>query len=203
MRDRAHPLDAYDDVDFKSRYRLRRATVMDIIDVITDDIQSGHDGRNQDLTPTLKTLLALRFYATGSFQTVAGDLHGVSTSAAHNAIHDVSRAIAGRKGNYIFMPRRENLARLKRDFFAVDQFPHVIGAIDCTHIRIKNPDALNGARYMNRKGFYSLNVQVMCDANMRITNIVARWPGSSHDSRILQNSRLSDTLTLLRRDMTI
>ncbi len=66
VRDRAHPLDAYDDVDFKSRYRLRRATVMDINDVIRDDIQSGHDGRNQDLTPTFKTLLVLRFYATGS-----------------------------------------------------------------------------------------------------------------------------------------
>ncbi len=63
---------------------------MDIIDVIRDKIQSGHDGRNRDLTPTLQFLLALRSYATGSFQTVSGNLYGVSMSAAHNAIHDIS-----------------------------------------------------------------------------------------------------------------
>ena len=31
-----------------------------------------------------------------------------------------------------------------------------------------------------------------------ITNIVARWPGSTHDSRILSNSRLLQTLRRLR-----
>ncbi len=38
-------------------YQLGRARVMNIIDIIRDEIQSGHDGRNQDLTPTFKTLL--------------------------------------------------------------------------------------------------------------------------------------------------
>lgn len=30
----------------------------------------------------------------------------------------------------------------------------------------------------------------MCDANLKITNIVARWPGSAHDSNSLRNSRI-------------
>lgn len=33
-----------------------------------------------------------------------------------------------------------------------------------------------------------MNVQVICDADMYITNIVARWPGSTHDSHIFNNS---------------
>ena len=41
-----------------------------------------------------------------------------------------------------------------------------------------------------RKGRYSINVQLICDSNGRITNVVARWPGSTHDSRILQASRV-------------
>lgn len=44
--------------------------------------------------------------------------------------------------------------------------------------------------YRNRKGFFSINVQTMCDANLKITNIVARWQGSSHDSTILRNSKI-------------
>lgn len=35
-----------------------------------------------------------------------------------------------------------------------------------------------------------MNVQTVADANARILNIVAHWPGSTHDSIIFQNSRL-------------
>jgi hypothetical protein len=38
-------------------------------------------------------------------------------------------------------------------------FPDVIGAIDCTHIKIADP-TVNEEEYVNRKGFHSINVQV-------------------------------------------
>lgn len=48
----------------------------------------------------------------------------------------------------------------------------------------------NPELYRNRQGFFSINVQTTCDASLKITNIVARWPGSAHDSNILRNSRI-------------
>lgn len=33
-------------------------------------------------------------------------------------------------------------------------------------------------------------MQAVCSQDLKFTNIVARWPGSVHDSRIFQNSRL-------------
>jgi hypothetical protein len=42
--------------------------------------------------------------------------------------------------------------------------------------------------YRNRKGYFSINVQTMCAANLRIMDIVARWPGSAHDRTIFNNS---------------
>ncbi len=75
-------MDADDEVDFSRRYwPLRRETATDIIYLISDDIKSGHYGRNQDFTPTPRTRMSLCFYATGISQTVFGIL-------------DVSRAIA-------------------------------------------------------------------------------------------------------------
>lgn len=53
---------------------------------------------------------------------------------------------------------------------------------------------IEGGRFINRKGFFALNVQMITDAKMVVINIVARWPGSTHDSRIFANSRLNDYL---------
>lgn len=33
-------------------------------------------------------------------------------------------------------------------------------------------------------------MQVVCDGDLRIRDIVVRWPGSSHDSHIFNNSRI-------------
>ena len=72
--------------------------------------------------------------------------------------------------------------------------PGIIGAIDGTHIRIKSPGGDNQRRYINRKGWPSINVQAVCDRQMIFRNIVARWSGSTHDSRIFNNSRLCQKL---------
>ena len=72
-------------------------------------------------------------------------------------------------------------------------FTNVIRAIDCTHIAIKVP--LHGEFvYVNRKHFHSINAQIIYDAQMQLTNIVARCPGSTHDSYILSNSIVGNRL---------
>lgn len=80
---------------------------------------------------------------------------------------------------------------MKRKFFRVAGFPGVIGCIDCTHIPIKNPSRAHGETFRNRKGWFSINVQLVCGPQMEIYDIVVRWPGSVHDSRIFTNSRCS------------
>ena len=76
------------------------------------------------------------------------------------------------------------------DFYAICRFPKCIGALDCTHVKIKSPGGDNPEIYRNRKGYFSINVQTVCDASLKIQNIVVRWPGSTHDSTIFKNSRL-------------
>ena len=67
----------------------------------------------------------------------------------------------------------------------------VVGAIvDCTHIAIQSPGGPNSELFRNRKGVFSVNVQVICDHDLNFLNIVTRWPGSTHDARIWRNSRI-------------
>lgn len=46
-------------------------------------------------------------------------------------------------------------------FYEETGFPGVIGAIDCTHIRIKRPKREVESCYYNRKGYHSKNVQLV------------------------------------------
>src|SRR5207247_268398 len=70
----------------------------------------------------------------------------------------------------------------------------VVGGIDGTHIPIKSPGGEDAELFRNRKGYFSINVQAVCDHEMVFTNVVSRWYGSAHDSRIFENSRLCGDL---------
>jgi hypothetical protein len=63
-----------------------------------------------------------------------------------------------------------------RGFFAINNFPRVIGAIDgTTHIPIRNPGGPLAQIYINRKGWYSINTQVVVDHLGKVCDVVARW----------------------------
>lgn len=117
-----------------------------------------------------------------------GDYSGMITPTSHRIIHQVSAAIASLHTEYIKFPSTVQDIRKEQDtFFRIARFPRVIGAMDCTHIRITSPGGDHAELYRNRKGYFSMNVQTICNANLEITDIVARWPGSSHDSTIFNN----------------
>ncbi|KAL4719275.1 hypothetical protein ACJJTC_016555, partial [Scirpophaga incertulas] len=61
--------------------------------------------------------------------------------------------------------------------------PGVIGCVDCTHVAIVKPKD-NEHLYINRKGYHSLNVQMICDTNLRILSLNSKFGGSAHDSHI-------------------
>jgi hypothetical protein len=64
----------------------------------------------------------------------------------------------------------------------------VTGVIDGTHIPIQSPGGPRAEIYRNRKTYFSLNVQIVGGPQLEILDIVVRWPGSTHDSRIFENS---------------
>lgn len=84
----------------------------------------------------------------------------------------------------------EELKKASKAFYAFAKFPRTIGAIDCTHVKIQSPGGAHAENYRDRKGWFSINVQTVVDAEARIINIVARWPGASHDQTIFNASRL-------------
>ncbi|KAJ8910046.1 hypothetical protein NQ315_008906, partial [Exocentrus adspersus] len=117
---------------------------------------------NDCLSPRDQLLLALNFYANGSFLKVAGDFAGVSKSTSCLTVRRVSRALASLRRNYIRMPATEDeLSYTKQKFYEIARFPRCIDAIDCTHIKIQSPGGDNAETFRNRKQFFSFNVQTI------------------------------------------
>lgn len=103
--------------------------------------------------------------------------------------------------NYIRFPQSvQEMNRTKAAFQANYNFPGVLGIIDGTQIAITAlPNEIENA-YMNRKGFHSINVQVVCNAQMIFTNVNARFPGSTHDAYIYGGSILNTQLEEIHRN---
>ncbi|CAI6358096.1 unnamed protein product [Macrosiphum euphorbiae] len=188
FRGRSNPLEEFDEFDFKCRFRLSKESFGVLMHLIVQDVKH-ETKRNVALSPEVQVLITLRYYATGTFQAVIGDHIRVNKSTVCRTIKRVSTAIARLYPQFINMPRTAHERSIvQTGFYKTRNFPRVIGAIDCTHIRIQSPNSDIGERFRNRKGYFSFNVQVICNSNMEIMNIVSRWPGSVHDSTIFDNS---------------
>ncbi|KAK7939911.1 hypothetical protein WMY93_003237 [Mugilogobius chulae] len=90
---------------------------------------------------------------------------------------------------YVHLPTQEEATRSKGEFFFKSGLPGCVGCIDGTHVRIQAPSQ-DEHLFVNRKGFHSINVQIACREDMMIFDVVAKWPGSTHDARILRESSL-------------
>ncbi|KAI2661088.1 hypothetical protein H4Q32_030119 [Labeo rohita] len=137
------------------------------------------------ITSTISTTIG-----SGTFHRETGDLCGVGESTVCKIVHKVCSAICELKKHFIKFPNAAEQATYKVDFYEYGNFPGVIGCIDGCHIPIKCPSTADAEEFRNRKNWFSINVQGVCTPTMQFSNIVARWKGSTHDSRIFHNSSL-------------
>ncbi|XP_035271766.1 putative nuclease HARBI1 [Anguilla anguilla] len=83
--------------------------------------------------------------------------------------------------------RREGIQQAHQGFHAVAGIPQVLGLVDGTLIPVSNP-SVDDQMFICRKGYSAINTQVVVDHNGLIVDVVAKWPGSTHDSYIWANS---------------
>ncbi|CAB0020151.1 unnamed protein product [Nesidiocoris tenuis] len=86
----------------------------------------------------------------------------------------------------------QELTAAQTKFYQRCGLPRVVGALDCTHVKIQSPGGLMAEQFRNRKGYFSLNVQSVSSEDLQILNLVVRWPGSVHDQTIFNNSALKN-----------
>ena len=191
FKERKDCLQMYRNSELIERFRLDYDGIMFVDSLVRDRVSNGTN-RNHGLSSVHKLLITLRYLATGKMQLCNGDDMGVSQPTVSRAISVTldsltSPAVVSR---FIRFPTDATAIRKNQEgFFAIAGFPGIVGAIDGTHIQIIAPHEYEN-EFVNRHHYHSINTQVVFDSNSRIIDIVAKWPGSTHDSRILNESAL-------------
>ncbi|XP_066589412.1 putative nuclease HARBI1 [Prorops nasuta] len=130
------------------------------------------------------------------FRSVA-DRFGMSKDTVWNIVFNVCFALESLMGNYIKWPTRHKALQIVEGFAAMNNFPGVVGIIDGTHIPISAPAEYSNS-YINRKGFHSIQLQGICDHEMRFIDVFTGMCGSVHDARVW---RLSDIKEQINQDV--
>lgn len=137
-----------------------------------------------------KVLCFLSYLRSGSFQYILASSFGTTQSKVSDIIAECADRTLELAPSFIqFKNPEESLYERKVNFHDTASFPNCIGVIDGTHIAITAPHT-DPHLYVNRKRYHSINCQVVVDSDYQFLDVVAKWPGCSHDSFIWNNSSL-------------
>ncbi|KAK9976517.1 hypothetical protein ABG768_021722 [Culter alburnus] len=187
----ANILERFNDNELLKRYRLNRGGIMTVVELVRDAVTSPTN-RNNPITAEIKVLTTLRYLATGKMQLCSADELHISQPSVSRILHQTINALCRPHIIRQFIRFPLDVRQLHRNnahFMDIAGLPGVVGVIDGTHVRIIAPSEDEHA-YVNRKKIHSINTQIVFDASYTILDIVAKWPGATHDSRILQESGL-------------
>lgn len=179
------------DLKFLKNFRISKDTFLSILHIL--DLPTGI--RSTHITPDLQLAVTLNFLGSGGYQRQVGAdwsaPMGQSTicEVTTSTLRQMERKLCPLKIK--FMPSA--LERTKTHFYEKFGFPGVIGCIDGTHIMILRPTE-NEHIFFNRKGRHSINAMIICDHEMKILAINAKYGGSAHDSFVWKQSLQRDKL---------
>ena len=175
--------------------RLTRPTFIYVRNLIANNL-IRKTKRSNAVSVDLQLYVTLQFLASGGFQWLIGNTTQISQASASRIIHDVVDSLVEISDQFIKFPSVQEQVGIKQTFYSIGNtgrfhcgFPNVLGAIDCTHVRLQKPSQ-NPDQYVDRFFHHSINVQLVCGPDLRILNVLAAYPGGNHDAYIWRNSAL-------------
>jgi len=183
-------LDQLTEVEVRKHCGLPLINVKELFELFGSKLEPK-TGRSIAIPSEAKLISCLSFFRSGSFQYVEGTINGISQSSFSRILDQFSSLMCCEySSQFISFPNDvAKINRTKEAFFDIAQFPGILGVIDGSHVPIKAPKN-DEPLYVNRKGYHSINVQLVSGPNNQILDTVVKWPGATHDSFMWNNCNL-------------
>ncbi|CAH2008363.1 unnamed protein product [Acanthoscelides obtectus] len=169
-------------------FRMSIKSFDELHERLKPSLQKKNTAMRDCIEPIQMLCVTLRYLASGCTFT---DLHlqyrlGISTISG--IVKDVCSTIwCLMLGECIPPPTKDKWESISPEFETRANFPHCIGAVDGKHIRISNP---LGSMYYNYKGYSSVVLMAVADANYRFVYVDIGSYGKDCDSSIFKRSSL-------------
>ena len=157
------------------------------------------------ITPEIMLAITLRMCAGGRQQDLRHRLYGVSRTSIYLTFHKVLEVIDHVESLFLPADDPEALADISSEF---DRLTDGLlagcvgpGAVDGYAISIIKPTSQycsNPAFYFNRKGYYSLNMQAVCDSHRRFSSSQS-FRRAAHMTRLRGSCRHLQSVWTQRR----
>ena len=162
-----------------------------LLHMVAPTIQKQDTKFREAISAEERLVVTLRFLATGDAQQSISYSFRIGKTTLSHIISETCDAIYQcLKDTYLSPPTSEDdWLKIAGLFEEKWNMPHVLGAIDGKHMRIECPK-LTGSQYFNYKGFFSLVLLAICDANYCFTMFDLGQYGSNNDNGVLLNSEM-------------
>jgi len=180
--------------DFQNYMRMPVEVFRELLERVAPRITKAA-ARRPALEGGLKLAITIRFLATGnSYRSLAFGFR-VANNTIALFVPEVCEAIVAeyRQETLITPSEPAEWARVADQFHRRWNYPHCVGAIDGKHIAIKKP-AKSGSRFFNHKGFFSIVLLAVVDADYRFLWVNIGAEGSCSDAGIFNRSSLAPAL---------
>ena len=159
-------LQTFTDRDWSEHFCTSRQTFTYLCEQLST-LRKKNTVMRQSLSVEKRVAITLWCLATPTEYRTISHLFGIARSTVCEIVHETCSAIVDRLlTKYITFPSGEQLDSIVDGFLTKWGVPQCVGAIDGCHIPIAAP-VNNHTDYYNRKGWYSMILQGVADANYR------------------------------------
>ena len=150
--------------DWLENFRMSKTSFEELVNIFRPYLEKPVTRIRKPILTECQIASFLYYISDEALYRNTANAFGISRGSVSLIIRKVSKAILEFPGkNYMKLPVAvAEVENLTQKFLEHHGFPQCIGAIDGTHIPIRQPNQ-NYADYINRKGFSFINAQALCD----------------------------------------
>ena len=192
-----HELTTEDQTRFNNFLRVDHDIFMELLHRVGLRIEKHDTFFRRALPPELKLAVTLRHLATGnSYKSLAYSFR-VAFNTISIFIPEVCQAIIDEYFSEVLVcpTSPDGWKEVAIGFHNRWNFPHVIGSIDGKHIAIRKP-MNSGSFYYNYKGFFSLVLLAVIDADYKFLYCDIGANGAGSDAGIFNDTELKEYLEM-------